>query len=306
MIERIIAIDVGGTNIKYGIVAGGVVQTFSSEPTYPEAGKDQLLEKLKGIIKKYSKVSARVGLGIAGLVDHERGVVYNPPNFPGWDEVDVKRILESSTNVRCFVVNDANAYALGEWQFGSGRGFEDVIAITLGTGVGGGIITGGRLILGAMNFAGEIGHMVIDPSGPVCNCGQRGCLEAFLGNGYFSQRARAYFQRQGQKLDDYSPHILAELARNGNKSAAFLWQEYGTFLGIGLVNLIHLFDPDVIVLGGGISGAFDLFIDSCLQILRSRVMGFERRKLKIEKASLGSNASLLGAYYFALMEGNVS
>lgn len=305
MSNRIIAIDVGGTNIKYGFVEDGDVKEANSVLTEANRGPECVLQKLESIIHKYSPTATSAGLAIAGLVDHRAGIVYSPPNLPGWDAIEVKKILTARTGVNCFVLNDANSYALGEWIFGGGKGFGNVIAITLGTGVGGGIIVGGKLVLGSVSFAGEIGHMVIDPSGPSCNCGQRGCWESFLGSGYFTQRARSFFEREGKPLADLTPEAVALLGKSGDKYAKVLWDEYGYFLGIGLVNLIHLFDPEIIIIGGGISGAYDLFIDSSLKVLRERVMGFERRKVKIAKALLGDSASLLGAYYFALREGDV-
>ncbi len=302
---RGLGIDIGGTNIKVGHIVDGVLVEKSVFPTEADKGKEKVLKVLLDIISNYNNEIDFVGLAVAGLVDHKKGIVYEPPNLPGWFEVDLKQIIESETKRRCFVLNDANAFAIGEWQFGSGIGSENLIGVTLGTGVGGGVIVNGTLLLGSVHFAAEIGHMVIDPTGPDCNCGQRGCWEAFLGNGYFASRAKSVFIKYGVVIDDYSPEVIFKYAKEGFEPAIWLWKEYGYFLGIGLVNLIHLFDPEVIVIGGGISNAFELFIDSARKTIKERVMGFSRRNLEIKPSILLEDASILGAYYFALRDGKV-
>lgn len=303
--EKILAFDIGGTNIKYGLVERGKIVDRGSFPTHAEEGKDFVIAKLLDLINVKKNVIDGVGLAVAGLVDHEKGVVYEPPNLPGWNEVPIKEMIESKTGKPTFVLNDANAFVLGEWQFGVGKDEANVIGITLGTGVGGGIIANRKLLLGRVHFAAEIGHMVIDPSGPVCNCGQRGCWESYLGSAYFSKRAKVFLQRYGITLEEYSPKELREIAAQGCEPAKLLWEEFGYYLAIGLVNLTHIFDPDIFVIGGGVSNAFELFIGNTEKILEERVMGYSRRELKIRKSLLGDDSALLGAYYFAHEEGKV-
>jgi len=304
-LARILAFDIGGTNIKFGVVEDGKIIDRGSLPTYAEDGKDSVISRLVNLINEKGNVIDGIGLAVAGLVDHEKGIVYEPPNLPGWSEVPIKEIIEHKTGKPTFVLNDANAFVLGEWQFGVAKNEANIIGITLGTGVGGGIIANRKLLLGSVHFAAEIGHMVIDPSGPVCNCGQRGCWEAYLGSAYFSKRAKRFFQRYGITLEEFSPKELSELAKQGSEPAKLLWEEFGYYLAIGLVNLIHIFDPDVFVIGGGVSNAFELFIGHTEKILKERIMGYSRRKLKIKKSSLGDDSALLGAYYFAHEEGKV-
>lgn len=303
--DSILAFDVGGTNIKFGIVQDETLKEVVTIPTEVELGRDVVLDRILNIIRTKPSEIKRVGIAIAGLVEHSKGVVFSPPNLPGWANVKLKEIIMQETGVDTYVLNDANAYALGEWKYGAGHGKENVIAITLGTGVGGGIIANGRLLIGSTHFAGEIGHMVINPLGPPCNCGQRGCWEAYLGSDYFVKRIKSYYNHDNLQLEEYTPNFLYKLAKEGDYKAISLWEEYGEFLGLGLVNLIHIFDPDIIVIGGGISNAFELFIESCLDVLSERVMEFQKRKVQIVKAKLHDAASLLGAYYYALMEGDV-
>jgi len=305
MAEIVLGIDLGGTNIKFGLVEDGRVREKGTIPTEANLGKDAVISKVVGIVRIFEKQVSKVGLAVAGLVEHHEGIVFSPPNLPGWDVVKLKEIVTNETGKEIYVLNDANAYAIGEWRYGAGRGKNDIVAVTLGTGVGGGIVSGGKLVLGATHFGGEIGHMVIDPTGPQCNCGQRGCWEAYLGNGYFSQRIKAYYTRDGLYLEEYSPEKLSELAKGGDYKAQKLWEEYGEYLGLGLVNLIHIFDPELVVIGGGISNAFEFFISSCLDVLSERVMSFSHRKVSVVKALLGEEASILGASYFAIQEGNV-
>ncbi|MEO0246396.1 MAG: ROK family protein [candidate division WOR-3 bacterium] len=305
MSDSVLAVDVGGTNIKFGVVKDGTLKEVVTIPTEAELGKDIVIKKIIDIIRAQPSEIKSVGIAIAGLVEHSKGVVFSPPNLPGWTNVKLKEIIVQETRVNAYVLNDANAYALGEWKYGAGHNKENVIAITLGTGVGGGIIANGRLLIGSTHFAGEIGHMVIDPLGPPCNCGQRGCWEAYLGSDYFVKRVKSYYNHDNLSLEEYTTKFLYKLAKEGDYKAISLWQEYGEFLGLGLVNLIHIFDPDIIVIGGGIANAFELFIESCLDVLSERVMEFQKRKVQIVKAKLNDAAALLGAYYYALMEGDV-
>ncbi len=305
MENSILAIDVGGTNIKFGVVEDGIVKESGTIPTEADLGRDFVLGKIIDIIRAHSKEVKSAGVAIAGLVEHREGIVFAPPNLPGWDNVKLREIIKRETGFESYILNDANAFAIGEWKYGAGHGKDNVIAITLGTGVGGGIIVQGKLLVGATHFAGEIGHMIIDPSGSSCNCGQRGCWETYLGSVYFMRRVKSYYERENLHLDDYTPKTLYNLAKEGDYKALDLWREYGEYLGIGLTNLIHIFDPDVVVIGGGISNAFDLFIESCMDVLSDRVMGFSRRKVQIERAKLGDSASILGAYFYALMKGDV-
>uniref|UniRef100_A0A7V3NV75 ROK family protein n=1 Tax=candidate division WOR-3 bacterium TaxID=2052148 RepID=A0A7V3NV75_UNCW3 len=304
-LKRILSFDIGGTNVKYGVVEDGKILERGSFPTDVDKGKDFLISRLVELAKEKIDRIDGIGLAVAGLVDHEKGIVYEPPNLPGWNYVPIKEIIESKTEKPTFVLNDANAFVLGEWQFGIGRKVSNVVGITLGTVFGGGIIAHGKLLLGGVHFAAEIGHMVIDPSGPVCNCGQRGCWEAFLGSAYFSQRAKVFLQKYGIVLKEYSPKELSELAKQGSEPAKLLWEEFGYFLGIGLTNLTHIFDPEVFVIGGGVSNAFELFIESATNTMKERVMGYAKRRIEIRKSSLGDDSALLGAYYFAHEEGKV-
>ena len=307
---KIGAVDVGGTNIFFGVFEDDLLLEKKQIPAEADKGKDVVIKKLKDVMKFFKeKGVSRVGVGMPGLVDHNAGVVEIPPNIEGWIKENLKMILQKDSELEVYVINDANAYVLGEWKFGAGRGKKDVVLLTLGTGVGGGIVSGGKLLLGKTHAAGEVGHIVINPSGPLCKCGQRGCLEAYIGNKYFEERA-LYMKKKfpDSLLNNYTkitPRIIAECAKKGDRLSTYLWNEFGHILGVGLVTLIHIFDPEIIILGGGISKSFDLFINSTLQVLENRVMSYKKRGVEVVLAQLGDEAPLYGAYYFALVKGNV-
>lgn len=307
---KIGAVDVGGTNIVFGVFEDRILLEKHHVPTEASRGKDVVIRKLKDVMKFFmEKGVARVGVGMPGLVNHDSGVVEIPPNIEGWIKEDLKTILEKDSGLEVFILNDANAYVMGEWKFGAGKGKKDLILLTLGTGVGGGIITGGKLLLGKTHAAGEVGHIVINPSGPLCKCGQRGCLEAYIGNKYFVERAFYMKKKFPDSLlnhyNEITPRVIGECARRGDRLSTYLWNEFGHLLGVGLVTLIHIFDPEIIILGGGISKSFDLFINSTLQVLENRVMNYKKRGVEVVLAQLQDEAPLYGAYYFALVRGNV-
>lgn len=302
---RIAGIDIGGTRIKTGIFENGEIVERDVFPTGASSGSEKIIGKIIDFFKNRNVEKA--GIGVPGLVDR-KGVVRIPPNLPGWIEVDMKGIIEKETQIPVFIGNDANIYALGEWRYGKGKGKKNLIVLTLGTGIGGGIIVDGKLLMGSTGGAAEVGHITLDPSGPQCNCGGRGCLEAYLGSNYLAERARVLskkFDKKELETSDLSPLNLSIWAEAGNPLALSLWDEYGFYLALGIVNLIHIFDPELIVLGGGVKNAFKFFRERMWREIRKRTMSFEGRKVKIEVSSLGDDAGVYGAYYYAEREGNV-
>ena len=201
-----IGIDLGGTNIKIGLVdRAGRVKARRVLSTHAAAGPTQALKRVGAVIEELRKRRklASVGIGIAGLVDHTAGIVRVPPNLPGWNGTPVKRELERLTGLPVYCANDANAVALGEWLHGAGRGCRHLLCVTLGTGVGGGIIANGRLLVGANDAAGEIGHAAIFADGLPCLCGHNGCVERYVGAGYVEDRAQKRVRAQLKRLKDH-------------------------------------------------------------------------------------------------------
>ncbi len=306
----VIGIDIGGTNIKLGTVtpAGKIIIRKQLE-TRIELGPEPTIERLAQTIRaltKQTKISG-VGIGVAGLIDHTLGIVRIPPNLPGWDGVRLKDIVERKTGLPVYVGNDVNACVLGELYFGAGRGREDVFCLTLGTGVGGGIISGGRLILGANDAAGEIGHTIIEPNGPRCKCGNYGCLERLVGAEYIVANAIAELKTRKSSILDLAlgdinkitPKIISRAAQQGDEVALKIIETIGYYVGLGIVNVVHLLDPAVVVIGGGIARAGKILLDSIKKTAACRIMMYRDRKLKICLSKLGSDAGILGASCFA-------
>jgi glucokinase len=240
-----------------------------------------------------------VGIGAPGLV--QQGIVRRMVNVPGWRNVRLQHALEQRLGCPCRVDNDANCAALGEASFGAGRGAKQVVAVTLGTGVGGGLVLDGRLYRGANGAAGEIGHMVVDPGGPRCGCGRRGCLEAHVGTAAILRRARAAMRRQPGPLrrlaagSRLTPRLVSDAAAAGDASARRVWEETGTWLGIGLANVVNLLNPDRIVIGGGVSGAWRYFAPSMRRAMTSHAVFSEAVTGRAVRARLGAHAGVVGA-----------
>ncbi len=298
----IIGIDVGGTFIKSALMSlDGKIQAKGKALTEAQKGPGKVIENIKDAIRSvWTEGVTAIGIGMPGLVDMTTGIVRIPPNFKDWIEVDLKSPIENEFGVPTYIGNDANNYGLGEWQFGAGKGFNNLIVLTLGTGVGGAIILNGKLYVGSRYAAGELGHVTIVTDGPQCNCGNRGCLESFIGTHYLLHRASVLLKRNFREVRE-----LYELAVSGNWVARELFKEYGMYLGVALTNFIHIFDPDAIILGGGVVNSFDLFKDSMFSEINKRVMKIPGRENLVLKSKLGDEAGILGSFYLARKNGRV-
>jgi glucokinase len=244
-----------------------------------------------------------VGVGAPGPVDVERGTVHSLVNVPGWHEVPLGRQLGRRLRCCCIVDNDVNLFALGEWRFGAGRGARQLVCVTLGTGVGGGLIFNGALHRGARGAAGEVGHMVIDPRGNRCGCGARGCLEAQVGTAAILRMGRRAIRRRAgplrtlaaQARGRITPELVAHAARQGDAAARQIWVEVGRSLGSGLANVVNLLNPDRIVIGGGVANAWSLFYPTLIRRMRTQAMEASARAVQIVRARLGNHAGIVGA-----------
>jgi glucokinase len=307
-----IGIDLGGTNIKFGLVsADGRIVKRARIPTLAGAGPKRALRRIVGVLRRLSRDHdiACVGVGAAGLIDHENGVIRVPPNLPGWDGAPVKDTIEKALDIPCHVTNDVNACVLGELLFGAGVGKRDIFCLTLGTGVGGGLIADGKLVIGANGAAGEVGHTVIFPDGQMCRCGSRGCLECYVGADYVVQRTVARLRMQGTKLKSRSlirrysgnraeaitPKLISRAAHHGDRLALEIAEEIGYYAGLGIVNVVQLLDPELIVVGGGISGFGKPLLESIRRTVDERVQEFPGRKLEVVLSKLADEAGVLGA-----------
>ncbi len=305
--ERAIALDLGGTRFRVAVgTLDGVVEWRVSRPTLPERGLDSVMADVnQAIAEALAAVPgpARVkgiAVGAPGPVDPWKGVLYEPPNLPGWDNVPIKQLMEARFSLPTLVANDANLAAVGEHRFGAGRGFSDVIYVTVSTGIGGGIITNNQLVLGHGGYAGEIGHMVIDMHGPLCGCGQAGCLEALASGTAIARRAREVVASQvDTRLRQWRPEELTakqvvDLACDGDAASRAILEEAAIALGVGMVNLAHIFNPHRIIIGGGVSNAGPMWWNAMRETVRRRALASVLRGLEIVPVGLEDDAGLLG------------
>lgn len=306
-----VGIDIGGTNIKLALVsASGAVSRRGILETQPEQGPAMAFQRIHTALA--SLVGTRrvhgAGVGCAGLIDVERGVLRSSPNLVEWENKPLQRIAGRALGVYTIVDNDATCAAWGEYRCGGLRGVDDMVFITLGTGVGGGVISGGRLIRGAENYGGEIGHITVDPRGPKCRCGNRGCVEAVAGTYGMLRRARA-LMREGnsrylsrwvsQERRRLTPMLLSEAARSGDRIARLVLNEAAEALGIAVASLVNVFNPAAVVVGGGVGASFDLLKPQVERTVRRRAFEAPAKLVRYEVSRLGNDATAVGAAMFA-------
>lgn len=285
-----IGIDVGGTNTKISLVSQNGKIVRSKVVSTPRGKTDLIASLEKEIINIRAKNNIiGVGIGMPGPIDNVRGIVHYLPNIPGWKEVELKKILEKKTRFKVFVDNDVNLMTLAEFKFGAAKKAKNSVCITLGTGVGGGIIVEGKLYYGSSLTAGEIGHMPVNLNGPKCACGGRACLESYVGNRHILQMAKVYFGK------NITLEKLSLLANSGNKKAKFIWNSVAEYLAVALTQIINFFNPDIIVIGGGVAQAKEVLFAPLKRIVCSRAMRIPRDNVRIVKAKLGQDAGMIGA-----------
>lgn len=304
----ILGIDIGGT--KCAAVLGtseGEVLERRAMPTEAEAGWRDIVDRLLQMARDVAGGRELTGVGIScgGPLDTTRGVVMSPPNLPGWDAVPIRSEFERAfPGVRVELENDANATALAEWRWGAGRGTRHMAFLTMGTGIGGGLILDGRLYRGANDLAGEVGHQTILPEGPLCGCGKRGCLEALASGPSIGRlardsvmygRGRRVLELAGGKVADITARQVIEAAREGDAFGLGILEEAGTYMGIGLANLIQIINPERIVLGTIAVHAGDLILEPIRRTVAERAWARAVERCTIVPAELGDRAQDLAA-----------
>ncbi|MDO8446705.1 MAG: ROK family protein [Deltaproteobacteria bacterium] len=308
-----IGIDMGGTNIRLALISSdGLAINSLRYKTSAQEGKDAVISRLSSATaemiaegRKHGMVIG-IGIGAPGLI--ENGVVRFSPNLPGWKEVPLQNLLEEALSLPVVLENDANAVAYGENSFGAGKGLSSLICITLGTGVGGGLILDGKIWRGAFGMAGEVGHIVVEPDGNKCSCGNRGCLETYASATGIVRTARDTVNRGDASWDtgNLTTETLEGAARGGDKAAASLFAGAGRYLGIGISSLLHILNPEAVIIGGGVARAWDLFYPSLSEEIKQRCFKEIAERTKIMPASLGDNAGILGAARLAFEQSAVS
>jgi glucokinase len=309
----VVAVDLGGTNLRTSFVspAGELFDRYK-EATHVSEGRHKVVDKLIENIRRQQDNAAHhghqvaaVGVGAPGVIHADTGVVVKSPNFPDWNNLPLKRELEAALKVPVFIENDANAAALGEQWRGAGTGIRSMIFLTLGTGVGGGIVLDSRIWHGADGMAGEVGHMTIIPDGRKCGCGNTGCLEMYASSRGIVMSYREALARAGgppSGLREITSESIYQSARDGDECARQVMKEMGGYLGIGIANLINIFNPEMVVIGGGVKDAWPLFIDATKAEIRKRAFEFPAERTRIVASVLGDDAGMMGAAAVAFQE----
>jgi len=300
MKQYVVGVDVGGTNIKLGVVAPcGQIIVRNSFATKPFASsRTKLIAALGRAIEESiisagypKKQIAGVGIGLPGLVDYEKGFVRFLPNIPGWRGVHLKSILQKMVRLPVYVDNDVKMITLAESKFGAGKGVRNLVCMTLGTGVGAGLILNGELYRGQDNAAGELGHVPLNEHGPKCNCGGIGCFETYVGNRALFAMASSMFGKKGMTTLD-----MFALAKKGNKKALLFWKKAAQHIGNGLVGIVNLLNPRLIIIGGGVSNNERFLFKTITSTIRSRAMSLQGSAFKIKRAKFKDDAGIIGAY----------
>ena len=320
MKKMAVGVDIGGGSVKLGLVLrSGKIIARDVFQTEPKAGVQTLVSALTASIKRlllYAKKQGEevigVGIGAPGPICHKTGLVYSLTNIRGWKSVYLGRRLRKRLKLPVFIDNDANVMALGEFYYGAGVGTKNLITLTLGTGIGGGLIIDGRLFRGPFFSAAEVGHMIINEKGPLCACGTRGCIEAYVGSGYFTRLVKKRLKREKSLLKKWihekgvfiTPRLVAEAARQGDAFSKQIWKETGEHLGTVLAGLVNLLNPEKIILGGGIAQSGDLLFGPVRDTIKKKAFLIASSSVKVVSAQLGVDAGIVGsaALVFSLGE----
>lgn len=311
-----IGVDLGGTNIKASIFTDTLHKLAENRiQTEAQSGSEKVLQRIltciTGLLNREQIKNSQIhsiGIGVPGLLDMERGVSRFSPNFPFWHDVPVSRWFREKLDIPTFIDNDVRVNLYGEWYYGAGKGKKNVVLLTLGTGLGSGIVMDGHVIYGATGSAGEIGHMNMYRNGRPCRCGSSGCLGRYvsargmlrtlkekMSNGEESILARWV---QGN-LDEINAKMVSDAYDSGDAVAIKTMHETGTILGYGLANVINLFNPEIIIIGGGMSAAGERLLSTARDVVRKHALEISRERCAIVTAELGDAAGMLGAAVYA-------
>ena len=312
MSSHVVGIDIGGTKLATVVADkdGNILQKVR-KPTESERGPRHavqlLLQMVDGVLDlaglRYEDISG-IGVSCGGPLDTKTGIIYSPPNLPGWDALPLKEMIESQFHIPTVIENDANAGALAEARFGGGRGYDYVLYMTMSTGIGGGIVANGEIYHGANDSAGEVGHQILIPDGPLCGCGQYGCLEALCSGPSIARRAQEAITDQphtailafadGQINRVRSEHVL-QAAREGDALAIALIEETAYYMGWGIANLVNILNPQIVLLGTIAVAAGDLLLDPIRRTVTEMAMQRSLETVKIMPAELGDSIGDLAA-----------
>lgn len=315
MDKRVIGIDVGGTNLRGALVdSDGKIIKRLKIASQAEEGIEAVINNLVSLIRSIGEGAdvSGVGFGIPGIIDFKNGVITQAPNISNVNNYPIRENLRVrlGDEMRVIIENDANCAALGEWWMGAGKDVGSIVMITLGTGVGGGIILDGKLWRGADGMGGEVGHMTIYPDGARCNCGNFGCLESYSSATAIRRMVKEALADTNSKtvlrelvIDEDPgriPEVVMKAALEGDGAALGIWEQFGIALGIGMASLVNILNVEMIVLGGGVAQAWELFIDQARAELKKRGLRAPVERVRVMKSVLGDDEGIIGASYLAL------
>lgn len=300
-----LAFDIGGTHMRAAVFAQNGHEPLRQTriPTYVngETSIDRLIQLIHEITPSDEMIDA-IGIAVPGPIDPFRGVILAAPNLPEWGGILIPERIKAATGIRAVVGNDANLAAVGEWQYGAGHGHHNLVYLTISTGIGGGVICDDRLLLGHQGLGAELGHVTIDPNGPVCSCGQRGHLEAYASGPAIAawvhdQLANGRISSLEGKPDT---KVISQAARNGDPLAKEVFERAGDILGLAVANYLMIFNPSIVIFGGGVSETGDLLLDPVRRRVRKAVLSDHYLEgLTLTRAALGDDAGLYGALTLA-------
>lgn len=307
--DKAVGIDLGGTFIKFGLVGrDGSILKKGLKESGGEKGRGEVLLRMEEVIKEtlsgtqLSEVKG-IGIGTPGLVDNT-GSVFLAPNLPNWDNIPLTEIFREKFGLPVKVENDVNTITWGEYLFGAGKGFRTIVCITLGTGLGGGMVVNGKLLRGGNYSAVELGHITINAKGPRCGCGNKGCVESYVGSARIVTKAKKYLKKNRSSiipklvngdLKKITPKIISEACRKGDRLAARIWKEVGADVGVMLADLVNIFNPEAIIIGGGVAQAGEPLFDAISEEISKRAFPLLSKNVKILPASLGQDSGIKAA-----------
>jgi glucokinase len=321
----VIGVDLGGTQFRTAVLHGSNLLSRVSSLTGENPSPERIIPRIFTAVQQAleqagTTLNQIAGIGVAapGPLDHGTGVIFDPPNLPGWKRVPVRDLFTERFHIPVFVENDAHSAGMGEYMFGAGRGCNNIVYMTISTGIGGGVIINGRIVEGANGTAGELGHMSIDWRGERCNCGNIGCLEYIASGTSIARKAneairsgegielltfaRILLERSSEEDLHVNARTVALAAEAGLPLARSIIQNAAEAIGVGLVNIIHGFNPEMIILGGGVTQMGPMLMEPALRVVQERAMKVPRESVRIVQAQLGANVGLIGAgaliYYY--------
>jgi glucokinase len=299
MAERLaLGIDLGGTQLRVGVITrSGKVLKRAAVATDVAGGPVAVVAQMQSLaeavgLAELGQAIEAVGVSAPGPLDSDTGTIISMPTLPGWTDFPLRQRLSDAFGRPVILENDGIAAAYGEWKFGAGKGFSNLIYVTVSTGIGGGVVVDGKLMRGNRGMAGHVGHIMIDWEGPICGCGGAGCFEAFASGTAFSKAGQAKGFADGQ--------AVVRAARDGNEAAMQLVAQEAAYLGYGFSSLLHLYSPQMLIIGGGVSNALDLMLPQIRMLIDKFAMP-PFRAVELVPALLGDNSGLIGAAGLALL-----